>query len=140
MSNLRGARRRSELVCGADIGNAVHLMRSPGLLLAFFALLHVLAPEVGYTRKAIGRRRLVPVSLLCPVPTTLPLGSSWAVFFCPIATDHCMLAGNADSLLFVCRDHSSPPLLGSKHGMGSVGFRWSCAHNSGFLTPGADDT
>ena len=37
--------------------------------------------------------------------------------------------GSADSPLFVCRDHSTPPLLGSKHGLGSAGFRWSYADN-----------
>ena len=42
--------------------------------------------------------------------------------FCPDVTDHCMFPGNADSPLFVCRDHSSPPLFGSKHGMGSWAF------------------
>ena len=30
--------------------------------------------------------------------------------------------GSADSPLFICHDHSPPPLLGSKHGMGSLGF------------------
>ena len=44
-----------------------------------------------------------------------------------------MLARSADFPLFVCRDHSTPPLLGSRHGMGSVGFRWSYADDLGVL-------
>ena len=50
-------------------------------------------------------------------------------------TDHCTLAGSADSPLFVCRDCSTPLLLGSKHGTGSRGFRWSEADNLGFWLP-----
>ena len=48
---------------------------------------------------------------------------------CQDVTDHCTLSGSADSLLLVCRDHSTSPLLGSKHGMGSLCFRWSYADN-----------
>ena len=72
------------------------------------------------------RIRLAPDSLIfqCPYATSV---SSWAMFFCPAVTDHCSLAGSADSPVFVCRDHSTPPLLGSKHGTRSVGFRWSYA-------------
>ena len=62
---------------------------------------------------------------------------SWAVFFCQDVTDHCTLAGSADSHLYICRDHSTPPLLGSKHGMGSCGFRWS---SCGVLARGTDCT
>ena len=43
-------------------------------------------------------------------------------------------------LSFICRDHSAPPLLGSKHGMGSLGFRWSYADNFGVLARGANCT
>ena len=42
--------------------------------------------------------------------------------------------------LFVCRDHSTPPLLGSKHGMGSLRFRWLCADNFWVLIRGANNT
>ena len=62
------------------------------------------------------------------------------MFFCQDVTDHCTLAGSADSLLLVCRDHSTPPLLGSKHGMGSLGFRWSYADSFGVLPRGANCT
>ena len=92
-------------------------------------------------RKTIDRKRLTPDSLKCRVPMALPMDSFWAVFFfCQDVTDHFTLAGSAESPLFVCRDHSAPPLLGSKHGMGSVGFRWSYADNSGCLTRGANNT
>ena len=90
-----------------------------------------LASEVGYTGKTIDRRRLAPDSLMYPLPTTLLIVFSCAMFFCQDVTDHCTLAGNADSPLFVCRDHSTPPLLGSKHGMGSLGFHWWYADNVG---------
>ena len=64
-------------------------------------------------RKNDRPKRLVPDSLID------------FVFFCQDVTDHCTLKGSADSPLFVCRDHSAPPLLGCKHDMGSLGFRWS---------------
>ena len=98
--------------------------RIPGWLQAFFALLAVLASEVGYSGKTGNQKRLAPDSLTNPVPTTLPMGFSWAVFFCQDVTDHYTPVG-ADSPYFVCRDHSTPPLLRSTHGMGSPGFRWS---------------
>ena len=66
----------------------------------FFALLAVLASEVGYTVKTIDQKRLAPDSLIYLVPATLPMGFSWAVFFCQDVTDHCTLAGSADSPLF----------------------------------------
>ena len=50
------------------------------------------------------------------------------------------LAGITDSPLFVCRDHSTPPLLGDKHGMESLASRWSYAENSWFLTRSSDNT
>ena len=94
-------------------------MRIPGCLQAFFALPSVLGPEVGYKGKTIDRKSLAPDSLMEPVPTTLPMGFSSAMFLCQDVTDHCTLAGSADSSLVVCRDHSTPPLLGSKHGIAS---------------------
>ena len=62
------------------------------------------------------------------------------MFFCQDVTDHCTLAGRADSPLFICFDHSTPPLLGSKQGMGSLGFRLSYADNFGVLARGANCT
>ena len=56
---------------------------------------------------------------------------SWAMSFCQDVADHCTL---------VCHGHSTPPLLGSKHGMGSDGFRWSYADNFGILALGANCT
>ena len=43
-------------------------------------------------------------------------------------------------LFFICRDHSTPPLLGSKHGMRSAGFRCSYADNLEVLARGANCT
>ena len=62
-------------------------------------------------------------SLIYLVARTLPMGVSWAMFFCQVVMDNCTLAGRAGSPLFICRDHSPRPLLGSRHGMGSLGFR-----------------
>ena len=42
------------------------------------------------------------------------------MFCCQDVTDDRTVAGSADSPL-LCRDHSTPPLLGSTHGMGSRG-------------------
>ena len=42
--------------------------------------------------------------------------------------------------LSICRHHSTPPLLGSMHGMGSLGFRWSYADNFGILVYNRNNT
>ena len=44
----------------------------------------------------IDKTRPVPDSLIYPVPATLPMGFSWAMFYCQNVTDHCTLAGSAD--------------------------------------------
>ena len=64
---------------------------------AFLALSAVLASKVGYNGQTVNQKRLAPDSLTYPVPTTLPMGFSWAMFFCQDVTDHCALAGSADS-------------------------------------------
>ena len=48
---------------------------------AFFALPAVLASEVGYTGRTVNQKRLAPESLIHLVPTTFPMGFSWARFF-----------------------------------------------------------
>ena len=106
----------------------------------FFALSAVLASEVGYAGKTINQRRLDPDSLIYPVPTTLPIGFSWAMVICQDFTDHCTLAESEDSALFVFRDHSTPALLGCKHGIGSLGFRWSYVDNFWVLARGGNCT
>ena len=65
----------------------------------------------------------------CPC-TTLPL----FFFLGDVCLSRChgSLHAHGEVLLFhliVCRDHSTPPLFGSKHGMGSRGSRWSHADN-----------
>ena len=109
-------------VGSVEIQNTFHRMRILGWLHA------VLASEAGYSGKTISQKRFVPDSLMYPVPTTLPMGFSWTMFFCQDVADHCTLTESADSLLFVCRDHSTP-LLSGRQGMGSLGFRWSHADN-----------
>ena len=64
--------------------------------------------------KPANQIRLVPNSLIYPVPTKTSNGFSWTMFFHQDVTDNCTFAGSADSSLFVCRHHSTPPLLGSK--------------------------
>ena len=59
---------------------------------------------------------------------------------CQDVTDHCTLAESEGSPLFVCREHSTPALLGCKHGIGSLGFRWSYVDNFGVLARGANCT
>ena len=100
---------RNWFVNSADIKNAFYQMRIPGWLQAFFALLAVHASEVGYMGKRL---------------RTLAVGFSWATLHCQDVTNHCTLAGNTDYPLLVCHDHSTLPLPGSQHGMGSLGFRW----------------
>ena len=41
---------------------------------------------------------------------------------------------------FICRDHSTPPLLGREHGIGSLCFRWSYVDNFGVLARGENCT
>ena len=118
-------------VGSADIKVAFHQMRIPGWrpFLHFPLFSH---PKL-VTLKERSTKNVVP-------PDTLPMVFSWAMFFCQHVTDRCTLAGSEHSPLFVCRDHSVPPLLGSKHGMGSVGFRSSYAGNFGVLARGANCT
>ena len=97
------------------------------------ALPAVLTSEVGYTRKTIERKRLAPDSLTDLVLAILQWVFSWTMCFCQDVADHCTLAGSADFPPVVCRDRSTPPLLGSEHGLGSAGFRWSCADNFGCI-------
>ena len=125
-------------VGSADVETAFHQMRIPCGLQAFFCIFRCSCIRSWLYRK-IEQKRLSD-SLIYLVPTTHPMGFSWRMFFCEDVTDHCTLAGSADSPLFVCRDHSTPPLLGSEHGMGSLGFRWSCADNVGVLARGANCT
>ena len=87
-------------VGSADIKNAFHQMRSLGWLQASFALPAVLASESGYTGKTADQKRLIPVSSLYFVPTTLPMGLSWVFFFCQDVTDHSTLAGSAGCPFF----------------------------------------
>ena len=108
-------------------------MRIDRRLQAFCALPAVLAAEVGYNGRTVNLKRLVSHSLIYPVPTTLPVGFSWAMFFCQ-DTDHTTVSGSAES------PHSTAPLLGSKHVMGSRGFRWSYADNCGVLARGENCT
>ena len=94
----------------------------------------------GYSGEKIDPKRLVPDFLICRIPATLPMGSSWAMFFCQDVTDHCTLSGSADCPLLVCRDQSKPLLLGSEPGMGSCGLRWSYADKFWILPLGENCT
>ena len=136
-SHFRSARRRSELFCrfGRNQERVPSDADSCMFCRSFLSCPLFSQSEVGYTGKTVDQTRLAPDSLLCPVPTILPIGFYWAMFFCQDVTDHGTLAGGAGSPLFVC-DHSTPPLLGSKHGMGSLGFRWSYADIFGVLARG----
>ena len=94
------------------------------MALAYFSLVPALGSEVA------------PDSLILSCPCNTPDGFSWAIFFCQDVTNHCTLAGSADSPLFVCQDHSAPSLFGSVHGVGDLGFRWFNVNNSGVLARG----
>ena len=107
-------------VGSADIKSAFRQMRIPGWLQAFFALPACLASEVGYTRKTVDQKRLPPDSLIVPVPTTLQVGFSWEMFLCQDVTDNRTLTGSVDSRLLICRNRSTPPLLGSRQGTGPL--------------------
>ena len=61
---------------------------------------------------------------------------SWAMFGVKMSR----VAEHADSLLFICRNHRTPPLLGGKHCMGCLGFRWSYADNVWVLACSANCT
>ena len=60
------------------------------------------------------------------------------MLFSQDVTDNCTLAESADFPLFICRDHPTPPLLGSIHGVGSLGFRWPYADKFGVRARGAN--
>ena len=109
MSNFRRTRGRSKLVFvpSADIKN-----------------LFLQSPLFSHP-KLVTRENDLPEttsSRFIDVPSAYNTSNGFivGVFFCQDVTDHCTLAGFADSPLFVCRNHSTPPLLGSKHDMDSV--------------------
>ena len=87
------------------------------------------ASEVGHTgknsRPETSCSRFIDISCSCNRSDGFFLGDS----FLSRCRGSLHARGSADSPLFVCRDHSTPPLLGSKHGLGSAGFRWSYADN-----------
>ena len=144
MSNFRLCRRTlrtglSVLLISTMVPSDAHPQMVTGVFF-FFALPAVLASEVGHTGKTVDQKRLAPDSLIFLVPTTLPMCFSWVMFVCQDVTGHCTLAGSADSPLFVYREHSISPLLGSKHGMRSAGLRWSYADIFGVLARGASCT
>ena len=64
-------------------------------------------PKLVTLEKMIDQKRLAPESLIYPVRTTLPMGFSWAMFFCQDVTHHRTLAGCADSPHFVSHHRCS---------------------------------
>ena len=76
-----------------------------------FARLAVFATEVGYAGKVIDKTRLVPDSLIYPVPATLPMVFLGRCSFVKMSRT---------TLLFISWDHSAPPLSGCIIGLGSV--------------------
>ena len=127
-------------VGSADIKNELHQMRVPERLQSFFAPPAVLASEVGYTGKTINQTRFVPDSWIYLFPATLPMDFRRRCSLVEMFANHCTLAGSADTPLFICRDHSTPPLLSSLYGMGSLVFRRSSADNFGVLARGVKAT
>ena len=101
-------------VGSAGVKNAFHQRRVRGWLQAYLALPAVLASVVGRTGKVIDKKRLAPDSLIYPVPQLL---GDVLLSGCH---GPCTLAGSADSPLFICRDHSAPPLFGGKHGLPTI--------------------
>ena len=94
----------------------------------FFALRGVLASEVGYSGKRSIEDGLLPILRYVLSPTSLPMCSSWNAFFLSRRQGSLHSPEVRTPLLLPVFDHSTPPLLGSRHGMGSVGFRRSCWH------------
>ena len=71
------------------VGSAEIKMRIAGWLQAFF--LHCLLfshPKLVKREERSTKKRLATDSLVYPVPTTLPMGFSWAMFFGQDVTDH----------------------------------------------------
>ena len=103
---------QSWFVGSADVKNAFHQMRFLGWLQAFLYSPLFSHPKLVEPGRTVNEKRLAPDSLILiyPVPTTLRMVFCWAMFFCQYVTDHCTPSGSADSSLFVCRDHSTPPL------------------------------
>ena len=132
---LQGALRTTitGLWVSADIKNTFHQMRIPGRLQAFFCT--ACCPRIRSWLHGNNDRG----TTICSLLLGLPYGFSWVMFLCQDVTDHCTLAGSADSPLFCC-DQSTPPLLGGEHGMGSLGFRWSYADNFWVRTRGSNCT
>ena len=75
---------------------------------------------------------------MCLDPSTLPMVLRGRCSFAN--TSRTTARSRVVLILFILIDHSTPPLFGSRHCMGSLGFRWSYADNFGVLTRGANAT
>ena len=128
----------SNLCVRADIKNVFQQMRIPGWLQAVFGAARCSHHEVV---KMSEQKRLAPRFFDIPLlQQHFAVVYFWPIFFCQDVTDQRALAGGAVLLFFICRDHTTPPLLGSRHGMGSLGFRWSYADNFWVVARGANLT
>ena len=108
---------------------------------ALHALPSVFASAVGDSGKTTSQKRLAPDSLIYSVPATLP-----TVFFCGLCSFVKMsriIAPSQEMLtllsLFAVQN-STPLLLGSRQGVGSLDFRWSFADNFWVLARGVNCT
>ena len=94
-------------------------------------------PKLVTLEKTVNQERLAPHSWIFSVPTNTPFGFFVDdVLLSKMSRTTARSRGSVDSPL--CRDHSAPPLLGSKHGMGPRGVRWSYADNFWVLARSQD--
>ena len=73
------------------VQDAFHRLRMPVWLRRYFGLPPRFANDVGLTGSMLDGRVLLADSLVFPVPTALPMGFSWSLFYCQTLGEHLAL-------------------------------------------------
>ena len=74
----------------ADISDCFHRLVIPAELSRYYCLEPVRAEDVGLVGEVVEGRTVVAGEMLYPCPRSLPMGCSWAVYFCQRAAEYQM--------------------------------------------------
>ena len=114
-------------IASGDVKNAFHHFAIPLWLSRYFGLPPVRASDLNLTGKTIDGKLLASADLVYPVPRTLPMGFSWAMFFCQhVGLDLHRRAQLPRSLSWVA-DRAPPAIISDPED----GLLWNFADNFG---------
>ena len=128
-------------VCSADIKNAFHQMRIPIWLQAFLCTARFSRMRSWLHRK--NDRPKTSCSRFFDISCSYNTSDGFFMGDVFLSRCHGSHARSREVLILLFSfvvTTSTPPLLGSKLGLGSAGFRWSYADNFGVLARGANCT